>query len=1633
MITFPGYTVVEQIDGTSRCSRYRARIDGESQTVVIKVLHGAKTSPAEVARLRHEHTLIRGLEIDGIIRPLEVIEQDGCIALVMEDFDGIPLGRIIGDGLEIDGFLALASGLAEILRELHQRDVTHRNIKPGNILINRGKKTIGLTDFGIASEITHLHEEIYNPWVIQDVLSYISPEQTGRMNCPVDYRSDLYSLGVTFYEMLTGRVPFMSKDPMEIIHAHIARAPIPPHTENPAVPPVVSGIVMKLLAKAPQERYQNSAGLLADLKECRRRLNSFGAIEPFSLASQDISIRFIIPQLLVGRETELTRLRSSFDRISRGRAEVLLVSGEPGIGKSALIQELHKPIVARRGYFLAGKYEELRRHLPYSGIIQAFQSLARHILSESEERTREWKRKITAALGDNSRIITDAIPEMGTVIGEGPPIPELGAEGIRNRFNLVFKNFVRALCGQSHPLVLFLDDLQWADAASLNLIQTIACDPDLRHLLIIGAYRDNEVPAHHPLMLAVDSIRASGTPVSSMSLGPLDPGDVCKLIATFLRNPEPVCQPLANLIHDKTKGNPFFVTQFIKTLYAERHIVLSPREGWAWDIQKIRSLEVTDNVVEFLANKLGGLEPEIRRIIKICACIGSRFDADTLTEIAAEPMDRVLTLLDLLILEGFIHRRGDVYHFHHDRIHEAAYSLLSEEERTGFHHQIGLLRLKLTPPGGLLDNIFTIADHLNKARTLITSREERIRLADLNLKAGVKASDSTAYHAAVEYLEAGIGHLPEDAWQSEYTLAYALHTRLMECEYLDRSFDEAQQTFEIIREHAANRLDKARAYTIMVELYTTIRAPGDAIRLGLEGLTLFGWKLSLGMGRARVTLELIKAMRRLKKIGLEGMLKLDRMQDEEQLVLHDLLRAIATPAFYASHNLFAFIALKGVNDSMRYGHTPHSASAFMCLATIVGNVLGNYALAFRIGEAALKLNDILNNRRIYGLVLHIFAFFIQHWKKHARHDIEIHRRVFELCCATGDFIYAGHSITANAYCRLMIGHPLQDILEELHTYRDFMAMLRDPFITSQYQLLIDTIASGSRVEGAGTGTDSGPARENDMDCLRRQGNLFGLCYWLFADAVGLYLKGSYEEALAAIEEADRNIKIQLGTLLLHGHYYYYSLILTALLIQGKTDRKRAFLKTICRNQRILAKWNRFCGVNFQHKHDLVEAELAVIEGRATDAMRLYHASIEGAHQNEYPLEEAVACLRTAEFYLSRNCPQEAGTFLVMAHDIYRRIGMTVKAMQLEKLHPFLASEQSAGAVVQAGPETLAIRNTSSMLDLATVMQASQAISSEIMLERLLKKLIHIFLTNAGAQRGALILEKDGELFVEASKEVETGEVRVLQSEPLDTCKSLSRAVVHYVHRTCQDLIVSDAREEGAFQHDPYIRRCECKSILCAPIMNKGRLAGIIYMENSLIPNAFTLERLEPLRLISVQAAISIENARLFELATTDGLTRLFAHRYFQVLLDRQIRDFERFQRPFSLVMLDIDDFKHLNDSYGHLEGDRILAAVARSLKKNTRAVDLPARYGGDELVIILPETGTDQAQAVAEKLRACVEEIKIPLNGRCVSPTISLGIATFPFHAQEKQALIRCADEALYEAKRAGKNRVCVAEPPPPR
>lgn len=1272
---------------------------------------------------------------------------------------------------------------------------------------------------------------------------------------------------------------------MAIIHAHIARLPVPPHQLNPDVPVPVSDIVMKLLSKPAEERYQNSFGLAADLQECLHRLRMTGRIDPFVLGSRDISLRFIIPQSLVGRDAELDTLYAAFDRVSRGDVEVILVTGEPGIGKSALINEIHKPIVGKRGYFIAGKFDQFHRVVPYSAIIQAFQSLARQLLTESDEHLGLWKEKLLAALGPNGKMITDAITEIELIIGKQPDVPELGPEETQNRFNLFFKNFVRVFADERHPLVLFLDDLHWADQASLRLLQTLTTDRDLRHMLFIGTYRDTEVAAHHPLMITLDAVGAAGLPINTLHLGALGPEDINQLISSFLRCSSDASVSLAQTIHAKTKGSPFFVNQFLKTLYDRHHITLDLTRGWTWDLQTIRELQVTDNVVQFMADKLHQLSAAPLELLKLCACIGNRFDLETLASVTRRSLGEVLSIIDTLMQDGLINRVGDLYRFHHDRIQEAAYSLLAQEEREHFHYQIGNLDLRRTPAGQLSKRVFYICDQLNQAHRLVSSREaERAFLAQLNLKAGIKAKDSAAYAAAVSYLVMGNMLLAKDAWQSDYDLAYALHSELMECQYLNRNLEEAEKLFDIIIAQALTKKDKAKAYNTMVVLYTNMRSPRDAVDLGLKALALFDIHISPDVGVASLLIELLQVRHLLSGRTVEQIIDLPLMANEETIACTQLLYSVGTPAYYVNQNLFARLVFKEIKMGLKAGcNTPYSSAGIIAAATIIQTGLGDYPLGYRLGEMALKLNERIDNHKTAGMVHHVFAFFIQHWKRHARHNLEIYRKAYQLSVNAGDFIYAGHSINAAADCRLMIGMRLDDILEENNKYKDFMPIIKDPFIAARYRENNQMILTlKGRTANRHALSESGYDEDAYIRQLGKEKNIFGLCYTLLYREKLLYLYGRYDEARLAAAELDKHIKVQVGTQLVAEHCFYYGLILTALIRGGGSPRRLMDRAVLRRNQRKMRTWAALCPENFRHKYDLVTAEMMALKGRYLEAQALYHAAIEGARLNDYLHEEALACERLALLYAGGHNQDEARVFMQRALQCYTAWGATAKTEDLQERYPGLLGEEPKTGPADTFSKTTASETVSRTLDLSTVMQVSQVISSEIRLERLLQQTMHMAITNAGAQRGYLILASDGPLRIQASEDVDTGENQVLQAIELDQCDGLSPAIVHYVHRSGEPLILGDAGREGAFTNDPYVIKNRCKSILCLPIMNKGMLAGILYMENNLTADAFTPDRLEILRIISAQAAISLQNAQLYENISMEITVRKQAEEALQI-------------------------------------------------------------------------------------------------------------------------------------------------------
>ncbi|MCF8028634.1 MAG: diguanylate cyclase [Desulfobacteraceae bacterium] len=1628
---FPGYTITANIAETRHSAVYSAQQDESGRAVIIKAINTEISAPMEIARIRHEYDLIRGRDIRGVVNILDILDTRDHLALVMEDFGGVSLKDFLGRPLPLERFLDMGIRTAEILAALHHHDISHRDVKPGNIIYNSRTNTLKLSDFGIAAEVARGGEQIHTPEAIEATLAYMSPEQTGRMNCEVDYRTDFYSLGATFYEMLTGRPPFTAGEPMEIIHAHIARQPAPPSALNPEIPEAVSAIVIKLLAKGADQRYQSGQGLIADLAHCRSQLEATGQIQNFEPGRNDFSLKFTLPQVLVGRENEFDRLCRAFDRAADGAMEIMLVTGESGIGKSSLVFEMDKTVAARRGFFLSGKYDQLRRHVPYSALIQAFQAIARRLLAQSDAQIRQWREKLLAALSPNTRIITDIIPQIRIITGETEAVPELAPREARNRFQRVFKNFLQVFADSAHPLVLFLDDLQWADPASIELIQSIAADAAPGYFFFIGAFRDREVPAHHPLANALEKASQSGTSIETLRLGALDEVQTNRLLSGFLRCDPAASAPLAGVIHEKTLGNPFFVTRFLKSLYENKLLVPDPASGWRWDFEAIRQMQVTDNVVDFMAEKIRELPDASLELIKVCACVGNRFDAEVLAQILEKPIDEVIDIMEKLAADGFFVPKRHLYAFHHDRIQEAAYSLVPIQQREQNHYHIGRLVLSQTPEQELFNKVFYIADQLNQSLKLIHSGPERTMLAELNLKAGIKAKEATAYDTAANYLQTGTQLLPCDPWQARYRLTYELYTELMESSYLSRRFKEAESLFDVIIANAETRADKARAYTVMIVLYTNMRSPMDALKLGIQALGLFGVKVRINTRPERILAELLKVRRRLKKTSVDTIPDLPVDTDANRLAYHRLLIAMSTPAYYVNPNLFALVVLKGTNETLKHGLVNHSAATFISLATIFENAIGDYEMAYRMGEMALRLNEKLGERTVAGYVHHIFAFFIQHWKKHARHDVEIYRKVYPLCMDNGNFTFAGHGVNAATDCRLLIGDRLDELLEETKKYRDIIRQTKDPFIEARFLENIQMIKAlkgltKDRKNLSGEGFD----QDAHLSALKAAKNLFGVCYALLYREKLLYLHGAFEEAGRCALELERYIRVPIGTLLVAEHSLYCALSMAAFLKNEKSNKKSKHRRLLRKHQRKLAKWARLCPENFRHKHELVRAEYLAVQGHFKQALACYHAAIEGARNNDYVNEEALACELTATFYRDHNAEEEALSFLERAYRCYGRWGAAAKQLDLEERFPQLPVRLQAKRRNSSGETTTLSEDTGSdKLDINTVMQVSHALSSQIVLDSLVKQIMQISVTNAGAQLGVLLLETNGKLTIEAVEDGQQEANPIAGAIPVEEYNALAKTVVNYVWRTHEAVILSDAAGKGAFTEDPHIAQNRCKSLLCIPILNKGELSGLLYMENNLVADAFTEERLALLGVIASQAAISLENARLFEQATTDGLTRLYVQRYFHFLLEKEIKRSRRYGRRFSLMFMDIDDFKHFNDTYGHQLGDEVLKKVAAVLQKNTRAVDIAARYGGEEFVLVLPETGAAQAATAAEKIRRLVADTEIMHENQSLRVTISLGLATFPEHATEKDALIKAADNALYASKHSGKNRVSITGP----
>ncbi|OSJ07840.1 hypothetical protein BST63_39850 [Bradyrhizobium canariense] len=1437
----------------------RQAANGDSNTSIAMLVAGDRAAHDGLSRLAHEFELTECLDPDWALRPLEFVHDHDQTFLIFEDPGGELLSRLLDPPLDIEMFLRLAIDITAAVGKMHQRGLVHKDIKPANILVNNRDGATRLTGFGIASRIPRERQAPGPPEFIAGTLAYMAPEQTGRMNRSVDSRSDLYALGVTFYQMLTGSLPFDAVDAMEWVHCHIARQARAPGERTSGIPDVLSSIVMKLLAKTAEERYQTASGVEADLRRCLIERQRHGRIEPFPLAAHDMSDQLLIPEQLYGREFEIASLLASFERVvGGGRPELVLVSGYSGVGKSSVVNELHKPLVPPRGLFASGKFDQYKRDIPYATLAQAFQSLIRPILAKNEEDLGRWRDGIREALGPNGQLMVDLVPELKLIIGDQLPVPELPPKDAQSRFQLVFRRFIGAFT-REHPLALFLDDLQWLDAATLDLMADLLTHPDVNNLLLIGAYRDNEVAAAHPLMRRLDAMHQAGATLHNIVLAPLTRDNLEQLIADSLRcEPGHAC-PLAGLIKEKTTGNPFFAIQFLSALFEEGLLFFDQIEGqWHWDLNRIHAKGYTDNVVDLMVGKLNRLPTETQKALQQLACLGNSADFATLRMVYKDLSEEMHGQLWEAVRTGLIFRTEDSYRFLHDRVQEAAYSLIPQELRAAAHLQIGMQMASHTPSDKLEEEIFEIANQLNRGSHLITSIAERERIVELNLIAGRRAKISTAYASALRYLHAGRGLLTDDAWNRNYDLVFSIEYLLAECELLTADMSSAENRLSVLVEKAKSAHDIALVTRLRLTLYDFLGRSDRGVEVFIEYERGHGNDWSPHPTDEEVSREYDQIWSLVGTRKIEQLVDFPLITDPDVLDVLDVFNAIVMPAMFTDENLHALVVCRMVSLSLEHGNSDASCFAYVSLSMLAGPHFGNYEAGFRLGKLGYDLVEKHGLHRAQARVYLRFGNCIMPWRQHVKTGRELLRRAFDAANGIGDLTFAAYSYHYMLTNLLASGDPLADVQREAETGLEFASKVVFGIVI---HVLTAQLAFIRTLRGLTTkfgSLNDGHFDEIQFELQSSRNPMWALAecrYWI-RKLQARFLAGDCSSAIEASLNAERLLWTSHSFFEVAEYHFYGALARAAAFDSASEGSRQQHFKALADHHRQLAIWADNCPENFENRAALVGAEIARIEGRELDAMRFYEQAIRSSRDHGFVHNEAVAYEAAARFYHARGSETSADAHLRKARDCYLRWGADGKVRQLDRLYPNLAGPEAQHPVAIFGSPV-------QHLDVASVVKASQALSSEIVLPRLIERLMEISIENAGADRGLLILPSGDEYRIQAEARARGDQIEVtMRQEPITGIKC-PESLVRYVIRTLESVILDDATKPNLFSGDDYLRDRQSKSILCLPLMKQRELIGILLLENGLISHAFTPARIAVLELLAGQAAISLENTRLY--------------------------------------------------------------------------------------------------------------------------------------------------------------------------
>jgi len=1454
------YKIQEIIEQRSTTIVYRAQRNSDGQEVALKCLKNNTPDLKEIRRLETEYEITKNLNCPGIVQCYGLESDGNGLALVLEYFGGQSLSQYLSSHeISLEQFLTIAISLADTLSQLHSLPLIHKDIKPSNIIINPETQQVKLTDFSLATRLPFEYPAAEPPHVMEGTLAYMSPEQTGRMNRYLDHRSDLYSLGVTFYEMLTGQLPFTSSDPLELIHSHLAISPTPPHHYR-SLPLTLSNLILKMMAKTPEEGYRSAQGVKIDLETCFTQLQETGMVETFRLGQRDRADYLLLSQKLYGRDTQIQTLFHYFNQICEGNPALVLVSGSPGIGKTFIVREIYKPLIKARGYFISGKFEQLRQDTPYAAIIEAFRNLIQQILTESQRQLEQWKQQLQMALGNNGQIIIDLIPELELLIGQQPDVPELSGTSAQNRFHRVFHQFVQVFCQPQHPLVVFLDDLQWADFASLQLLKNLISEQTNQYLLLIGAYRDQEVNLSHPLLQVCDQLQTNGTPIEQITVPPLTIENVNELVSDSLQHKadSEKIEQLSQLVYQKTQGNPFFVNQFLTTLYEENLLQYHIQYNrWDWDLEAIKTIGITDgNIVELLIRNLQKLPKETQEILKLAACIGNQFNLELLAIINQEQYSVALKKLWSALEAGLIltdsnneltrFQEGDMnyssyYNFLHDRIQQAAYALIPESEKKETHLKIGKLLLAKMPSELQEQNIFTLVNQLNFGADQLNLPSDQQQLIELNLKATHQSKSANAYKFASHYLKQARQLLPSDCWKKHYELTVQIYWESAEVEATNADYKETLAFCQIGKQNANNNLEIAQFLREEIKVYFSRNEVEKVVETGEEALNLLGVKLVNEPPQ---------------EFDVNHIAKLPRMTNPSMLLVMEILNSIFPSACFSEHPLALSILYTMLDISGKHGN---SIPAIFGYALYGGLLIRQFQidLAYEIGNLALYLLDKLNAKSVWGKTLTSIYLIIFYLKHHLQESVQALSQASQYAIEVGDIEYACSAASYSCEYALFQGKYLDRLDPEFTKTIHFLKKNQQ-----EHQSLICQIPFQFMAALQEKSTDQASLKhtflkESKLEKELRQKNnqmqLFRLQFY----------KGWLHYLFGEIDNASKHFSIGSpphirAEVIFTEYITYYSLTLLAKERPSEQD-----LQLVEENQALISIWADHAPMNFQHRYELVEAEKARVLGDPLTAMERYDRAIAGAQENGYIQYVALAYELAGQFYLHLGRELIAQTYLPQAHYCYQRWGAWAKVQHLEWNYPQF---WDASTTSSRGQGNLNLDATTDHdpheLDLRSVIKASQTLAAEIVLDDLLAKLIQIVMENAGAQIGYLILDQEGDLFIKAhgqGQKISVWEpVLVNQSQPLPL------SVINYVARTQENVVINDAIAQELFSHDPYIQKSQPRSILCTPIVNLGELLGLIYLENNLTTAAFSDHRLEIINILCSQAAISLKNATLYQ-------------------------------------------------------------------------------------------------------------------------------------------------------------------------